>query len=67
MFTYPTDSVCTLNSGGGGGGGGVLEMPNRVSCLPGGHDKVPPMIGGAMPLLNPRLNNKIHPTHQKIK
>ena len=24
--------------------------------MPGGHDKVPPMVGGAMPLVNPRLN-----------
>ena len=24
--------------------------------MPRGHDKVPPMIGDAMPLLNPRLN-----------
>ena len=34
-------------------------MPNRVNWVPGGHDKVPPMIGGAMPLLNPRLNTEL--------
>ena len=32
-------------------GGWMLETPNWV---PGVHDKVPPMISGAMPLLNPR-------------
>ena len=46
MFTYLTDSNDTLNCGGW-----VLETPNWV---PGVHDKVPLMIGGAMPLLNPR-------------
>ena len=43
------DSVCTLNWGGW-----ALEMLNRVNWVPAEHDKVPPMIGGAMPLLNPR-------------
>ena len=28
-----------------GEGGGVLEMPNRVNWVPGGHDQVPLMIG----------------------
>ena len=46
MSTYLTDSVYTLNWGGW-----VLEMRNLV---PGVHDRVPLMIGGAMPLLNPR-------------
>ena len=31
----------------------MLEMPN---WMPGVHDKVPLMIGGVMPLLNPRSN-----------
>ena len=46
MFTYLTDSVYTLNWGGW-----VMEMPNWVL---GVLDKVPLMIGGAMPLFNPR-------------
>ena len=41
---YITDYVYTLNWGGW-----VLETPNSV---PGMHDKVPLLIGGAMPLLN---------------
>ena len=49
VYVYLPDSVCTLNWGGW-----VLEMPNRVNWVPSGHDKVPPMIGGAMHLLNPR-------------
>ena len=40
MFTYLTDSVYTLNWGES-----LLEMPNWV---PGVHDKVPLMIGGAI-------------------
>ena len=35
----------------GGGGGYVLETADWV---PGVRDKVPLLIGGAMPLLNPR-------------
>ena len=46
MFTYLTVSGYTLNWGGW-----VLEMPNWVPRV---HDKVPLMIGGAMPLFNPR-------------
>ena len=46
MFTYLTDSAYTLI-----GEGWVLEAP---SWVPGVHHKVPLMIGGAMPLLNPR-------------
>ena len=45
MFTYLTDPIYTLNCGGGG----VLETPNWVPSV---HDKVPLIIGGAMPLLN---------------
>ena len=44
--TYLTDSVSSLNWGGW-----VLESPNLV---PGVYDKVPLVIGSAMPLLNPR-------------
>ena len=40
-------------------GGWVFEMPKRVGWVPGGQDKVPPMIGGAMPLLNPRWNTAV--------
>ena len=40
----------TLNQGGW-----VLETPNWV---PGVHDKVPLMLGGAMPLLTPRWNTE---------
>ena len=59
MSTYLTYPVCTLNWGGW-----VLEMPKRVNRVPGGHDKVPPMIG-AMPLLNPRWNTAISPSFIK--
>ena len=48
MFTYLTDAVYTLIWGGL-----VLETPNWV---PGVHDKVLLMIGGAMALLNPKWN-----------
>ena len=33
-----------------------MEMPTPVNRVPGVYGKVPPMIGGAMPLLNPRWN-----------
>ena len=46
MVTDLTNSVYTLNWGGW-----VLKTPNWV---PGVHDKLPLMIGGATPLLNPR-------------
>ena len=57
VYVYLTDSVCTLTSNWGGW---VLEMPNGVNWVPSGHDKVPPMIGGAMPLLNPTWNTEFH-------
>ena len=43
----------------------VLEMANCVNWVPGVHDKVPQIIGGAMPLLNPRLNTtlQLNPKH----
>ena len=50
MSRYLTDSVCIVNWGGGVGVGKA-----QLSQLGAGwHDKVPPMIDGAMPLLNPR-------------
>ena len=51
LITAGVQSVCTLNWGGW-----VLKMPKRVNWMPGGHDKVPPMIGGTMSLLNPKWN-----------
>ena len=48
LHTVLIGTVCTLNWGGW-----VLEVPNRVNwVVPRLHDKVPSMIGGAMPLLN---------------
>ena len=46
MLTYLTNSVYTLNWGGW-----LLETLNWV---PGVHDKVPLLLGGSMPFLNPR-------------
>ena len=37
-----------------------MEMPTPVNRVPGLYGKVPPMIGGAMPLLNPRWNTDIY-------
>ena len=45
MFTHFTDSAYILDWEEW-----VLKTPNWVPCA---HDKVPQMIGGAMPLLNP--------------